>query len=57
MGNTRTWIYVITVLTWQKQNVYINNTYTHHMYKLTEQSHAQIISENTGNPQYVATLT
>jgi len=27
----KTWIYVITVLTWQKQTVYINNTYTHHM--------------------------
>jgi hypothetical protein len=57
MGKHKTWIYVITVLTWHKQTVYINNTYTHHMYELIEQFHTQTISENTSKPQYVATLT
>ena len=27
----KTWIYIITVLTWQKQTVHIKNSYTHHM--------------------------
>jgi hypothetical protein len=52
-----TWIYVITVLIWQKQNCIINSTYTHHMYELTEQSCTQTISENTSKLQHVATLT
>ena len=35
----------------------IYQQYLYTPYELTEQSHTQTISENTGKPQYVATLT